>query len=74
MSAILQNLFAITLVAACGSWAVWQGVKSMSGKRSKLGSCCAKGCGAGEQKKGVGDGQPAVQKVHFLPADMLRRR
>jgi hypothetical protein len=67
MAIWMQNLLAIAAVAACGGWALFQGVKSLSGKRSRLGSCCDKGCGAGQAK-------PSAEKVHFLPSDMLRKR
>jgi hypothetical protein len=72
MQAWVQNILAITLVALCGGWALWQGIKSMSGKRSKLGSCCAKGCGAAEPKPA--ETGAATEKVHFLPSEMLRKR
>jgi hypothetical protein len=66
MPVLLQNLLAIVLVAGCGVWAVWQGVRSLRGKPGKLGSCCAKGCSA--QK-------PAAEpKVQFIPSEMLTRR
>jgi hypothetical protein len=67
MAGIVQNMIALALVAVCLGWAVWQGYKSLNGKRSKLGSCCQKGCSAGEAR-------PIVEKVHFLPSDMLKRR
>ncbi len=61
-----QNLLALALVAACGGWAVWQGVRAFSGKRSRLGSCCQKGC-SGQDKDGAA-------KTQFLPADLLKKR
>lgn len=64
----LQHLVVLSLVAGCLAYAVYQAVRSIYGKRSRLGSCCAKGCAST---------QPAnnqVQKIHFLPADMLRKR
>jgi hypothetical protein len=67
MPAWLQNLLALTLVAACGLWAARQAVRSLRGKRSRLGSCCDKGCGAAQTK-------PAAGPVQFLPSDLLKRR
>jgi hypothetical protein len=67
MAPVVQNLIVLALVAACGGWTVWQGVRALSGKKSRLGSCCSKGCSAQETK-------PQTEKVHFLPADMLRKR
>jgi hypothetical protein len=62
----LQNLIALLLVAACGGWAVWQGVKAFSGKKSRIGSCCSKGCSGQEKTPGA--------KTQFLPADLLKKR
>jgi hypothetical protein len=67
MAGIVQNIIALGLVAVCLTWAARQAYKSLNGKRSKLGSCCQKGCSAGEAK-------PIGEKVHFLPSDMLKRR
>ena len=63
-----QHLLALTLAAACLSYVVWQAFASLRGKRSKLGSCCSKGC----QPPVVAD--PKVEKVIFFPSDMLRKR
>ncbi|HUB23904.1 MAG TPA: hypothetical protein VL992_00645 [Tepidisphaeraceae bacterium] len=67
MAVWLQNILAVCLVSACGMWAVWQGVKSVRGKRSKLGSCCSKGCSAGAPAEPTG-------RTQFMPADLLRNR
>ena len=64
----LQHLVVLTLVAACLAYTTFQGVRSLRGKKSRLGSCCAKGCAANK---------PAVatsEKIHFLPVEMLRKR
>ena len=66
MPALVQNLIVLTLVAACGGWAAWQGVKAVAGKKSRLGSCCSKGCSTPEKTQGP--------KTQFLPADLLKRR
>ena len=66
MSYWVQNILVIGLVGVCAVWAVWQGYRSIAGKRSRLGSCCQKGCGAGEKAAG--------KKVHFLPVESLKRR
>ncbi len=48
----------------------WQGFKSLAGKRSRLGSCCEKGCAAqtpvsGKDSKG--------ERLVFIPVEMLSR-
>jgi hypothetical protein len=67
MSALVQNILSITLIACCAVWAIWQGVRSIAGKPSKLGSCCQKGCSAAQNP-------PPGEKVHFLPLHSLKRR
>jgi len=62
----MQTILALTLVLSCGSWAAWQGVKSLRGKASKIGSCCQKGCGS--------TAKPTAPQVQFLPSDLLKRR
>ena len=64
----LQNLIVLTLVAACLAYTVYQGARSLYGKKSRLGSCCAKGC-APAPSTGV-----PTEKIHFLPVEMLRKR
>jgi hypothetical protein len=64
----LQHLVVLTLVAACLAYAIYQGVRSLYGKKSRLGSCCAKGCAS------VQSASAPSQKIHFLPAEMLRKR
>jgi hypothetical protein len=64
----LQNLVVLAIVTACLAYTGYQGVRSLYGKKSRIGSCCAKGCASS---------QPATssaQKIHFLPAEMLRKR
>jgi hypothetical protein len=65
----LQHTLVLTLVGACLAYALWQGLRSLFGKRARVGNCCAKGCPT----------TPAAsvshaQRIVFLPADMLRRR
>lgn len=64
----LQHLLVLLLVAGCVGYVGWQGFRSMLGKRSRLGSCCAKGCQTTRAQASSG------QKIHFLPAEMLRKR
>lgn len=68
MPLLLQHALVLTLTALCLAFCTWQGFRTLLGKRSKLGSCCTKGC-ASEPA------QPkAAEKIHFLPVEMLRRK
>jgi hypothetical protein len=64
----LQHTLALTLVACCLIFCAWQAYRSLAGKRSKLGSCCAKGCPTPPAP------HPTAEKIHFLPVEMLRRK
>jgi hypothetical protein len=46
----------------------WQAARSLYGKKSRLGSCCAKGCAAAKPAAAT------TEKIHFLPVEMLRRK
>jgi hypothetical protein len=63
---MLQHVVVIALVVVCLAYVVRQAVVTLRGDKSKLGSCCSKGCSAGE---------PQTQsKPQFLPAQMLIRK
>ena len=64
----LQHLLALTLVAICLIFAARQAFDSLRGKRSKLGSCCAKGCTPPPTE------HTKTEKIVFFPADMLAKR
>jgi hypothetical protein len=70
MALWLQNLVIFLAVAGCLGYVGWQGVRAFAGRKSKLGSCCAKGCAivAEEQKKST------ASKVQFMPVEMLTRK
>ena len=68
MSLYLQHTLVFVLVGACLTFVARQAFASLRGKRSKLGSCCAKGC---EPPKPDND---KPERIVFLPADMLRKR
>jgi len=63
-----QHLLVLTLVAACLAYTIFQGARSLGGKKSRLGSCCSKGCPP------VKAGGSNSEKIHFLPVEMLRKR
>lgn len=63
-----QHLLVLLIVAGCVMAVAWQGVRTMRGKKSRLGSCCASGCP--QPAKAAKEGE----KVAFLPVEMLSRR
>ncbi|HEY8666562.1 MAG TPA: hypothetical protein VIL86_07855 [Tepidisphaeraceae bacterium] len=69
MAIWLQHVLAGVLVAGALSFVGWQSFQSLRGKKSKIGSCCAKGCSAH-----VPANKPAAEKIHFLPVEMLGRK
>ena len=68
MAIWLQNAVVLLLVGGCVAFVAVQGYRSLIGKRSKIGSCCAKGCGEAEKTPG---GSPKAERIVFLPAEML---
>jgi hypothetical protein len=69
MTTWLQHLLVLTLVLACATFVVWQTVRTLRGKGSRVGSCCAKGCGGGTEQMNQGQ----AQRVVFLPVETLRK-
>jgi hypothetical protein len=74
MPLYLQNLLVLLAVAACGLFLARQGWRTLAGKKSKLGSCCSKGCGANESAKSNSTQANTGQRIVFLPAEMLGRK
>jgi hypothetical protein len=64
MPLVLQNILVLTLVAICIAIVIWQASRSLVGKRSKLGSCCAKGCEAPKPEQ-------QAARTQFMPVEML---
>jgi hypothetical protein len=62
----IQTLLVIAIVAASAAYLFAQIGRALAGKRSKLGSCCAKGCDAASD--------PATPKTAFIPSELLIRR
>jgi hypothetical protein len=59
-----QHLLVILIVVACVAYVVYQASRTLVGKRSKLGSCCAKGCEAPKP-------QEQQARAQFMPVEML---
>jgi len=67
MSIESQHLLVLLIVLACGGLVVWQIVQTFIGRKSKIGSCCAKGC----ESPPVNSPTTVNQ---FLPLESLTRR
>ena len=65
----LQHTLVLTLVGACLAYAIYQAVRSLFGKPSRIGSCCAKGCLTTPAPR-----TGATERIVFLPSDALRKR
>jgi hypothetical protein len=63
----MQHTVVLLLVGACCAYCLWGAISTLIGRRSKIGSCCAKGCQTSEK---AAQPQSAV-KTHFLPAELL---
>lgn len=71
MPLIVQNIIIILAVAGCAGFLGWQGWLTLAGRRSKLGSCCSKGCGAANETAKT---DQKGERIVFLPAEMLGRK
>jgi hypothetical protein len=71
MAPWIQISIVILAVGASGAFLVRQAWLTLAGKRSRLGSCCSKGCGANETEPKT---QGASDRVQFLPVEMLGRK
>ena len=74
MSEGVQHLLVFAIVALSACFVLWQGVRALIGRRSRLGSCCAKGCGAGGKADAAPAKPQADRRVTFMPVEMLHRR
>ncbi len=70
MNSFVQNLAVIVIVGLCIAYAGWQLIQAFRGRKSKLGSCCAKGCTSTAETKTT---TPQAAPVQFLPLANLGR-
>ncbi len=68
MTLWLQHLLVLAIALVCATVMTWQIVQSLRGKKSRVGSCCAKGCASQAIEN------PRGERVVFLPVEMLGRR
>lgn len=66
MPALMEHILVFALVAGCAAFVLWQLILPFLGRRSRLGSCCSRGCAAATAK-------PA-ERVVFIPVEMLTRK
>jgi len=69
----LQHVFVGLIVAACVAAVIAGAVRTFWGKRSRVGSCCSKGCGD-SARPADSAAAPSPERIAFLPADVLRLR
>ena len=70
MPMIVQHLLVLALVLACATFVGWQSVQSLRGKKSRVGSCCAKGCSETAKPRVAKEGE----RIVFMPVEMLARK
>jgi len=68
MSPLLQDILVLLIVAVCVAYVGWQAYRTLRGKRSRVGSCCATGCA-----KPPEPAAPSKDRIIYIPAEMLKR-
>jgi hypothetical protein len=71
MNSMAQNIAVVLVVGLCAAYVLYQAIQAFRGRKSKLGSCCAKGCSVAEKKT---DAAPKPAPVQFLPLANVGRR
>jgi hypothetical protein len=61
----LQNLLALSIVAAATAYVLWQGGKTLFGAGGTLGKCCSRGCDAAKPAAST------TPRTVFIPADSI---
>lgn len=69
MTLWLQHVLVLLIVAACVAVVLGQGVRTLRGKKSKLGACCAKGCDLAAPHKA--EATSSGKRIVFLPVELL---
>ena len=72
MPDLLQHIIVLTIVAGCAAYVGWQTFQTLRGKKSRVGSCCAKGCDAAMNTKSSATSQSP--RIVYIPVEMLTRR
>jgi hypothetical protein len=72
MSLALQHLLVLTIVGGAFAFAAWQGRRALSGKSSRVGSCCTRGCG--QKTEPTQRTTSDRERVVFIPSESLIKR
>ncbi|MDB5298147.1 MAG: hypothetical protein JWO31_4130 [Phycisphaerales bacterium] len=74
MPDLLQHAIALTIVAGCLGYVVRQTLRTLSGRRSRVGNCCATGCAAQtDRQRGGTAAPPSAGQIVYVPIEMLGR-
>jgi len=74
MPLLMQHVLVLLIVAACVAVVVGQGVRTLRGRKSKMGACCAKGCETSAQQSAPESAKPQAAspgRVVFMPVETL---
>jgi hypothetical protein len=71
MTPSIQNFAVLLIIGVCLAYIVYQSIQAFRGRKSKLGSCCSKGCSATTP---TADPSPKPAPVQFLPLANVGRR
>ncbi len=74
MSIWIQHILVLSLVVACFAFVLRQAIGTLRGAKSRLGSCCAKGCASAATPQPHPKAAALKPTVYFLPVERLYRR
>jgi hypothetical protein len=63
----------IAIVGGAFAFVAWHAVRSLSGKSSRVGSCCTRGCGQTVEPKQQRETSDR-ERVVFIPSESLIKR
>jgi hypothetical protein len=69
MSILLQHILVLVVVTSAVAYVAWHAVRGLTGKSSRVGSCCARGCG-----QSANPTPRSTERVVFLPLETLTRK
>jgi hypothetical protein len=67
-----QHLLVIVIVVGAFAFVAWHALRSLSGKSSRVGSCCTRGCSQSVEPKQRETS--SRERVVFIPSDSLIKR
>ena len=69
----VQQLLVIVIVGGAFAFVAWHAVRSLSGKSSRVGSCCARGCGQTVEPMQQRESSDR-ERIVFIPSESLIKR